>query len=154
MTKPQFKTWLRKAVAELNEAQNHEDYLEIRDLCGRALRQAGNQATTLGLADAVERCAKAKRTLTATRSALAFCLSALGKPQTKSAPSEGPFSIEQAAARLGLSKSKLYEDARRGLLPHKRVGRRVVVTLDQLQTYQATIEDKPPTVRTKFRHLS
>jgi excisionase family DNA binding protein len=51
------------------------------------------------------------------------------------APGEGrlTFTVEQAAALLGISKSTAYESAHRGELPVLRFGRRLVVTRATLE---------------------
>ena len=115
MAHTQFKTWVRKVVADLNELQNHDDYLEIKDICGRALRLTGNQATTLGLADAVERCANAEPNLTETRAALAFCLSLCQS-------NHDILTVAEASQKFSIPTRTIYALCEDSQLPHHCVG--------------------------------
>lgn len=45
------------------------------------------------------------------------------------------YTVEQAAALLGVSRSAYYEAIKRGELPARRVGRRIVVPRAQLEAW-------------------
>jgi excisionase family DNA binding protein len=60
------------------------------------------------------------------------------------------FTIDQAAALLGISRSTAYECARRGELPVLRFGRRLVVTRATLVTLLGI--DQPPATPGDERH--
>lgn len=44
-------------------------------------------------------------------------------------------SVEQAASRIGLSRSRVYELIDAGQFPHKRVGRRLLVPVKALERW-------------------
>lgn len=43
--------------------------------------------------------------------------------------------VEEAAAFLGISKWLLLQQTRRGLIPHKRIGRRVIFSRERLRAW-------------------
>jgi excisionase family DNA binding protein len=57
----------------------------------------------------------------------------MSDPSSQLPPGQLTFTIDQAAALLGISKSTAYESAHRGELPVLRFGRRLVVTRAALE---------------------
>ncbi len=155
-----MKSWLKKRIAELTELRDHPEPDEVlHEGCASVIREAADRAATAGLLHLYDvhknvKAVSPRDGVAILASMLVALQQAEGCREPRQGSDKGPFSIEQAAARLGVSKSKAYQDARAGLLPHKRIGRRIVVDLDQLNTYRANIEDEPPTIQTTFRHLS
>jgi excisionase family DNA binding protein len=61
-------------------------------------------------------------------------------PELTLKPGQLTFTVQEAAAVLGISKSSAYEAARRGELPALRFGRRLVVTRTTLETLLGLFE--------------
>lgn len=151
-----MRTWLKRQIAGLAALRAHPDPDELQyEDCASVIREAADRAAAAGQLGFYKSHRRVRHV--SPRDAVAILSSLLATIQTARPDpglETGPYSIEQAATRLGISKSKAYQDARAGLLPHKRIGRRIVVSLDQLDAYRAAIEQEPPTIPTTFRHLS
>lgn len=48
-------------------------------------------------------------------------------PRTPAAPKKAVLNVEEVAARLGIGVNRVYELVNAGLLPHFRIGRRVLI---------------------------
>lgn len=56
-------------------------------------------------------------------------------PPAQSTPSRLAFSVQDAAEALGLSVDTVYELVRGNKLPHKRIGRRILIPCRVLETW-------------------
>lgn len=77
------------------------------------------------------------------------------KPEYDPGPDAGPYSPKQAAHRLGISPSKVYDLCRNQVLRHERIGRRIIIRREHLEEYQAEFLRRDPsrTPTSGFRHL-
>ncbi len=73
-------------------------------------------------------------------------------PDSDQGLTEGPLTIERVALQLGLSRGKVYELCRTGVMPHDRFGRHIVITTQHLKAYEQA--NRSPDAGTKYRHLS
>ena len=73
----------------------------------------------------------------------------LAQLETPTLPTNGPYSVEQAAQLLGVSSEKVYSLCRTGELDCTRIGRRVTITQQQLADFQ----NRPPVSTVQYRHL-
>lgn len=149
-----MRTWLKKELTRLQELNKHPDPdLGIHESCGISVREAADKAAQAGNMDFFDRYKNVQATTPRDAVAILSSLLATMKPQRPTndqGPDDGPFSVEQVAARLGVSKSKVYQDARIGLLPHRRLGRRMVIDAEQLSIYQANVEGEAPAMQFRF----
>jgi excisionase family DNA binding protein len=67
-------------------------------------------------------------------------------------PSEGPLTVGQAANRLGVSKEKVYGLCRERVMPHDRIGKRIVITLEHFAAFQKA-NQTPAATTARFRHI-
>lgn len=66
---------------------------------------------------------------------LATVLHSLRQSQTPALPAA--MSVKQVAAMLGVSKETIYRLCEERVLPHTKIGRRIVIMPDQLEQYRA-----------------
>jgi len=53
-------------------------------------------------------------------------------------------SVEEAAALLGISRTAAYEAVRRGQIPSRRIGRRIVIPVPMMRAWLGLGIDSPP----------
>jgi excisionase family DNA binding protein len=70
---------------------------------------------------------------------------AAGLSSTQQNTPSGALSVRQVAEQLGVSKETVYKLCGDGSMPHSRIGRRVVISREQLAEFQS---------RPAFRHLT
>ena len=77
------------------------------------------------------------------------------KRECDSGPEAGPYSPKQAACRLGISASKVYDLCRKQILSHDRIGRRIIIRSEHLDEYQNqhSLHNQAPSPARGFRHL-
>lgn len=133
-----MKSFIRRQISRLNKwSEEHEtnDYLQVRRECESAIHDVRQKAEKLGIAEVVKLCQRSgKKGVMATRELLAECLAAC--------PYEN--SAAEAAQQLGVSVETIYAACREGRLPHTPVGRRKIITPEQLQKYRKPGEVELP----------
>jgi excisionase family DNA binding protein len=152
MNSDNFRRWLQKQSLRLKQLGERgeldlSDYEEAAEI----VQEARQRALDLHLAEVHEAGAIRSGPLSVelARSTLSRMIQALPDPDQRS--SDGPLSVEQVAVRLGVSKGKVYELCRSRVLPHDRVGTRIVITTEQLKAYQQA--NRSPVAGPTFRHL-
>ncbi len=147
---PSFRTYVEKKIRDveswLNLPSGEIDWQEVMPDCRSLLAEAQKKATIAGVPGAVAACRlSGKINIQDVRCMLAECLEAC--PSEKG---DGAISVAQAAKQLGVSEGLVYAMCRDGRMPCTRIGRRVVITLEQLASYQSVL----PASGGSLRHLS
>ncbi len=115
-----MKSWIRQqlknldTIAELSPAVAND----LRDI----LHEAEHKAAKAGLPDAVKACQirEGGVGIGLARVILARCLEAANGSKTEEKPTNGPFSVKEAAKLLRISQRKLYQDIEAGLIEHQQ----------------------------------
>ena len=147
---PCFRTYVEKKIRDVESClalpSEETDWELIMPYCRSVLADVQKKATITGVPGAVEACRLSGRiNIQDVRCMLAECLEAC--PSEKG---DGAISVPQAAKQLGVSKELVYAMCRDGRMPCTKIGRRIVITLEQLASYQsASLASAGP-----LRHLS
>lgn len=132
-----FKSWLKKQLAKLDEAERQE--LDVPDFDGfrSIIYQAERRAAAAGVPNAVAACRKLRPggiSVGLCREVLAACLQAIGSspdPET----TDGPLTVKQAARLLNISVRQLYKLCSDGEIAHTEHPIRILPA--DLEEYQA-----------------
>ena len=147
---PSFRTYVEKRIHEVESwlklPSDETDWQQVMPDCRSLLADVQKQATIAGVPGAVTACRPSGRIeVQDVRRILAECLAAC--PPDKG---DGAMSVTEAANRLGVSKESVYAMCRDGKMPCTRIGRRIVITPEQLANYQSDL----PVSAGALRHLS
>ncbi len=152
MNADQFRRWLQKQSQRLKQL-GEQGELDLSDYeeAAEIVQAARQRALDLHLAEVYEagEIRDGPLSMELARTVLSRMIQAL--PDADQGPPEGPLSVDQVALRLGVSKGKVYELCRTGVIPHDRVGTRIVITTQHLKAYQQA--NRKPVARPSFRHL-
>lgn len=134
-----MKAFIRQRIRELDRwSADHDNHDQIADCCESNVREVRKRAQQLGLAGVVAACQRRKpkrvSNLAFAREVLAACLTACPHDCT----------VAEAAQQLGVSKETIYAACCDGRLPHTRIGRRIVITPEQLSQYRQAGEVELP----------
>jgi excisionase family DNA binding protein len=147
-----FRVYIKQRIRHVESwlvlPPDEVDWLQVAEDCRWVLAEVESQATLAGVPGAVTACQGlgTNATVEETRRILAECLAAC-PPE---AETNGAMSVRQAAKQLGVSKETVYGMCRDGRLPCTRIGRRIVITPEQLASYQSPL----PASVGSLRHLS
>jgi excisionase family DNA binding protein len=142
----QFAKWLRSQLAPLDELEaDPRDTLESCNDLADVISEAGRRAAAAGLPDAVKACQIRSGPVGTdlARRVLSTCLAAYQATNQKARVKvldDGPLTVEQAAAELGVSNSTVYRLCDDGVLSHARIGTRITITPQQLEQYRREAE--------------
>ncbi len=130
----QFKRWVEKKRTELVSVYDHDpggEYSTYR--AGKIAAEVSRRAAALQLPELMRVWGEDVE-IPEVDQYLVECLRAI--------PSD--CSVAEVAKQLGVSKETIYAACRDGRLPHTRIGRRIVITPEQLQKYRQSAEIKLP----------
>jgi excisionase family DNA binding protein len=149
---PAFQTYVKKQIRQVNAwlalPPDETNWQQVSEDCRSILAEIEQKATLAGVPGAVVAC-QVRGTSTPvdkTRQLLAECLAACPpEPETN-----GALSVLQVAKQLGVSKETVYAMCRDGRMPRNKIGRRIVITPEQLASFQSAM----PASMGPLRHLS
>jgi excisionase family DNA binding protein len=141
-----YKRWLKSQIEHVEWLAAHPEPAEQHfDELRKMIKEAEQRATDVGLPDAVKACQIRLGPVgfDVARQVLSACLAAYQATNQKArvkVPDNGPLTVEQAAAELGVSNSTVYRLCDDGVLSHARIGTRITITPQQLEQYRREAE--------------